>query len=80
MKRKPAKTLALCLAVAAVSLAPLAAGARSSDRNQPMNVASKKYDYTETASEIAALKGIGRGQLAVEPCHTELAVRDPPAW
>lgn len=38
MKRKPAKTLALCLAVAAVSLAPLAASARSSDRNQPMNV------------------------------------------
>lgn len=38
MKRKPAKSLALCLAVAVAFLAPMAASARSSDRNQPMNV------------------------------------------
>ena len=38
MKRKPVKSLALCLALAAASLAPTAASARSSDRNQPMNV------------------------------------------
>jgi len=39
MKRKPVKSsLALYLALAAASLAPMAASARSSDRNQPMNV------------------------------------------
>lgn len=37
MKRKPAKPLALCLVLAAALLAPMAATARSSDRNQPMN-------------------------------------------
>ncbi|MFK3650622.1 lipopolysaccharide transport periplasmic protein LptA [Lysobacter enzymogenes] len=39
MKRKPVKSsLALYLALAVASLAPMAASARSSDRNQPMNV------------------------------------------